>query len=101
MSLSLLLTIGDAKMVKECLVILNNEAVTVVKFDDKNIQFPSINKDVKKVFVNYENGKYSIVDEKYMAESVEKPKKKNSTSKKTTFDKNVDRDIEIIAENNE
>ena len=88
-------------MVKECLVVLNNEAVTVVKFDDKDIQFPSINKDAKKVFVNYENGKYSIVDEKYKAESVEKPKKKNNTSKKTTSEENVEKDIEIITENNE
>ena len=67
-------------MVKECLVVLNNEAVTVVKYDDTNIQFPSINKDAKKVFVNCENGKYSIVDEKYKAKSVEKPKKKNNTN---------------------
>ena len=88
-------------MVKECLVVLNNEAVTVVKFDDKDIQFPSINKDVKKVFVNYENGKYSIVDEKYKAESVEKPKKKNNTLKKTTFEENVEKDIETITDNNE
>lgn len=88
-------------MVKECLVILNNDAVTVVKYDDKNIQFPSIHKDAKKVFVNYENGKYSIVDEKYKAGSVEKPKKKNNTFKKTTIDENVNDNMEIITENNE
>lgn len=88
-------------MVKECLVTLNNEAVTVVRFDDKNIQFPSINKDAKKVFVSYENGKFAIVDENYKAESVEKPKKKINTSKKTTFEENVEKDIKIISENND
>ena len=85
-------------MVKECLVVLNNEAVTVVKYDDTNIQFPSINKDAKKVFVNCENGKYSIVDEKYKAKSVEKPKKKNNTNKKTTFIEDIEVDVDNIAE---
>ena len=53
------------------------------------------------MFVNYENGKYSIVDEKYKAGSVEKPKKKNNTFKKTTIDENVNDNMEIIIENNE
>ena len=49
-------------MIKECPVIINNDAVTVVKFGDTDIQFPSIAKDIKKVNVKYDNGKYSIVD---------------------------------------
>ena len=32
-------------MTKQCPVILNNKAVTVVKFDNIEIQFPSIHKD--------------------------------------------------------
>lgn len=72
-------------MVKECLVVLNNDVVTVVKFDDVDIQFPSIQKEAQTVFVNYESGKYSIVDEHYKAESVDKPKKKNDTIKKATI----------------
>jgi hypothetical protein len=73
-------------MVKECLVILNNDLVTVARFDDKDIQFPSVRKDVKKVFVNYENGRYSIVDENFKSESAQKAKttKKKSAAKKTT-----------------
>ncbi len=58
-------------MVKECLVVLNNDVVTVVKFDDVDIQFPSIQKEAQTLFVNYESGKYSIVDEHYKAESVD------------------------------
>lgn len=73
-------------MVKECLVVLNNDLVTVARFDDKDIQFPSVHKDVKKVFVNYENGRYSIVDENFKSESAPKEKttKKKSAAKKTT-----------------
>ena len=76
-------------MVKECLVVLNNELVTVVNFNGTYIQFPSINNDVNKVFVNYENGEYFIVDENYKAESADKPKKKNSTIKKTTINDDI------------
>lgn len=49
-------------MIKECPVILNNTAVTVVKFDNIEIQFPSIHKNAEKVFVKYDNGKYAIVE---------------------------------------
>ena len=40
-------------MVKECLVKINNEAITIVRYGDTDIQFASIHKDVNKVFVNY------------------------------------------------
>lgn len=72
-------------MVKECSVVLNNEAVTVVRYDGIDIQFPAINKDKTKVFVNYENGKYFIVDGKTAATNTDKLKKKNNFLKKTTF----------------
>lgn len=49
-------------MVKECKVLINNEEVTVVKFGDTEVQFPSIKKNCSSVFVNFENGKYTIVD---------------------------------------
>lgn len=77
-------------MVKECLVKLNNDAVTVVKFDDIDIQFPSIRKNAKTVFVNYEDGKYSIVDKNYRPKSTEKHKKKG-TGKKTTINESVEK----------
>lgn len=77
-------------MVKECLVILNNEAVTVVRYGNIDIQFPSIHRNVKTVFVNYEDGKYSIVDEKYKTESAEKYSRKKGAKKKTTIDESVE-----------
>lgn len=77
-------------MVKECLVILNNEAVTVARYGNTDIQFPSIHRDAKTVFVNYEDGKYSIVDEKYKTESAEKSNRKKGTKKKTTNDESVE-----------
>lgn len=50
-------------MVKECKIIVNNEAVTVVKFDEISVRFPSIqNPDAKTVFVKKEGGRYTIVD---------------------------------------
>ena len=77
-------------MVKECTVILNNEAVTVVKFDDIEIQFPSIRKNDKTVFVKYEDGNYSIVDELPIVEQpVQTDDNKNAgKSAKTTKKRN-------------
>ena len=72
-------------MIKECPVILNNDAITVVKFNGEEVQFPSIQKDEKKVSVKFEDGKYTIVDHaeeadpfvKHEVEQVKiKPKKK-------------------------
>ena len=62
-------------MIKECQVILNNESVSVVKFDNTEVQFPPIGKDVKSVKVKYEDGRYSIVKDEVVA----KPKKKTWT----------------------
>ena len=53
-------------MIKECIVELNNDVVTVVRFGDIKIQFPSIHDNSKKkVFVESdENGRYRIVEYK-------------------------------------
>lgn len=85
-------------MVKECLVVLNNEAVTVVRYDGKDIQIPAINKDVKKVSVNYENGKYFVVNDETVAINTNKSKKKDGIVKKTTFDEvieDTEKDIKL------
>lgn len=71
-------------MVKECLVILNNDVVTVVRYGDVDVQFPAIHKNAKSVFVNYEDGRYSIVDENFISQSTPKTTKKRSATKKTT-----------------
>lgn len=82
-------------MVKECKVTVNNDAVTVAIFNGVSVQFPSIRRNAKTVYVKSENGKYSIVDE--LTESIDntaeesaeeeivsKPKKKRA--KKTTVE---------------
>ena len=84
-------------MVKECLVMLNNEVVTVARYGNTDIQFPSIHRDAKTVFVNCEDGKYSIVDKNYKSKSAEKSNRKKSTEKKTTIDKSVE-EIKIDTE---
>lgn len=76
-------------MVKECVVKLNNDAVTVVNFDGIDVQFPAINKDDKTVFVSFENGKYVIVDKDYKEQRTEKLKKKGA-NKKTTKEESVE-----------
>jgi hypothetical protein len=58
----------EIEMTKECKVTLNNEAVTVVQFDGIEVQFPSIRKNDKTVFVKYEDGNYSIVDKPTIVE---------------------------------
>lgn len=60
-------------MIKECPVIMNNEAVSVVSFDGIDIQFSCLGKNIKKVNVKFEDGKYSIVkDEVIVSKSIEK-----------------------------
>ena len=50
-------------MVKECPVIINNECVTVVRYDGIDIQLPSIGKDAKSVLIiKHVNGSYQIAD---------------------------------------
>lgn len=86
-------------MVKECPVILNNDAVTVVNFDGNEVQLPAINSDAKKVFILNKNGKYSVVDKDYKEASNEviKPLKKKA-NKKTTFEENANDEVEIADE---
>lgn len=73
-------------MTKLCPIILNNEAVTVIRFDDIEVQLPSIHKNVKSVYVKYDDGKYTIVEniEDEKEEVVISHKKRNQ--KKTTVE---------------
>lgn len=84
-------------MIKECPVILNNEAVTVVKFGDVSVQLPSIKKDSKTVFVKCENEKYSVVDgiqdeAEEVQSDVKSTVKKRTSKKKTTEEQKVETD---------
>lgn len=49
-------------MIKECKVLVNNGAVSVVDYDGKHIQFPALPSNTKTVFVKCESGKYHICD---------------------------------------
>lgn len=80
-------------MTKECTVLLNNSAVTVVKFGEVEVQLPSIQRDAKKVFVKFENDRYAVVDK--LDEPEVQTKKK---SKKTIVENDIG-DNEPIAEN--
>ena len=80
-------------MTKECTVLLNNSAVTVVKFGEVEVQLPSIQRDAKKIFVKFENDRYAVVDK--LDELEVQTKKK---SKKTIVENDIG-DNEPIVEN--
>lgn len=86
-------------MVKECLVTLNNEVVTVVKYGDVDVQLPAIGKEAKTIFVACENGKYSVVDKDYKPKGASVNEKKR-TNKKTTVDEAA-KELETAVEDNE
>ena len=72
-------------MVKECKVLLRNQYVMVIEFIGKEIQMPSDHSDFNKVFVKYENGKYSITDKLEESKPVKiKPISRNKKQKKVT-----------------
>lgn len=85
-------------MVKECIVKLNNEAVTVVAYGDIDVQLPAIHKEAKTLFVNCENGKYTVVDKDYKPGGA--MAKKKSTKKKTTNEE-IAKELEVTEEDND
>ena len=66
-------------MIKECKVLLNNEAVTVIQYDDILVQIPAIGRKATVVKVK-DDGRYTAVPDNY-SEPVEK---KTKTRKKKT-----------------
>lgn len=80
-------------MVKECRVLFTNKAVTVVKYGNDEIQFPSVAENLKSVFVKLENGKYFIVDkpepEEAPEKNIRKAIRKKTTSKESEEDECV------------
>lgn len=57
-------------MLKECKVLLNNEAVTVIQYDDIQVQIPAIGRKASVVKVK-DDGHYTVVPDDY-SEPVEK-----------------------------
>jgi hypothetical protein len=66
----------EISMVKECQVITNNDAITVVRYGDTDIQFPAIGRKTATVKVLFKDGKYRIVPDDFK-EYLPKPKKQN------------------------
>lgn len=75
-------------MTKECPVILNNSATTVVKYGEVMVQFPSIHRDATTVFVKNDNGAYSIVDSMEPEVNKETVTSLETTAKKKTINRN-------------
>lgn len=77
-------------MVKNCRVLINNEAVTVIEYDGVLVQIPAIHREAKNINVILQNGRYIVVNDNYkelMASAAEKQKKK--ANKKTTIDESA------------
>lgn len=85
-------------MVKECIVKLNNEVVTVVAYGDIDVQLPAIHREAKTLFVNCEDGKYTVVDKDYKPKGAAVEKKR--TNKKTTVEE-VAKELDTAIEDNE
>ena len=72
-------------MIKECNVILQNELLTVVIYDNKKVQLPTNPKILgqRTVFVKFENGIYSIIEQNdFEKEKAIKNKLKKSAENK-------------------
>lgn len=63
-------------MIKECKVILSNYLVTVIEYDGKQIQLPSINCDKKYVKVIKDGDMYTVVSDEYAERKSKNRKKK-------------------------
>lgn len=85
-------------MVKECIVKFNNDVVTVVAYGDIDVQLPAIHKEAKTLFVNCEDGKYTVVDKHYKPKSAAVEKK---SAKKKTTNEEIAKDLEVTEEDNE
>lgn len=86
-------------MVKNCRVLINNEAVTVIEYDGVLVQIPAIHKETKNVNVILQDGRHIVVDDDYeepVAEVTEKPKKK--ANKKTTIDESANETSNVTNE---
>lgn len=66
-------------MIKECKVLLNNEAVTVIQYDDIQVQIPAIGRKASVVKVK-DDGHYTVVPDNYSEQVEKKPR----TRKKKT-----------------
>lgn len=92
-------------MIKECVVKLNNELVTVATYDGVDIQFPAIHKHAETIFVDKRGNGYFIVD-KPKSDNVPKAKQSSKNNgvtnkKKTTKQKDRKQSVPTVADINE
>lgn len=84
-------------MIKECNIILHNTATLVIDFDGKHIQLPRIEIKGEKVYVECEDGKYTISSKEEYDKSLktksDKKTKKNKAMETELVDEIVDLDI--------
>lgn len=76
-------------MILKCDVLINNEAVTVVRFDGNDVQLPSIHRDAHEVLVRFDDGKYYVVPDDYKEPIVDEVKKKNLKKKTTAIEEDI------------
>ena len=62
-------------MIRKCPIIINNAAVTVVRFDDVEVQLPAIHRNATEVNVRFDSGKYTVVADDYNEIPAVKPGK--------------------------
>lgn len=75
----------------KCKVLLNNDAVTVIDYDGKKVQMPSIKCNKSIVNVVRDGDRFTVVPDDYIETVVKQPSKKK---KKTT--KNVEKSESCI-----
>ena len=92
-------------MIKECVVKLHNELVTVATYDGVDIQFPAISQYAETVFVDKRENGYFIVD-KPESDNIPKTKQRSKNNgvtnkKKTTKSKGLRQPKQIVEDINE
>jgi hypothetical protein len=65
-------------MVKTCPVLINNGVVTVVKFDDTEVQLPYIGYEASQINIVFENGRYSVAPKDYKEQTKAETKSQNA-----------------------
>lgn len=74
-------------MVKECKVLTNNIAITVIDYDGKQVQIPSIHREAATVKVIKEDNIYTVVADDYIEPKTNTKDVIGKTEKKTTKEK--------------
>lgn len=69
-------------MIRKCPIIINNDAVTVVRFGDTEVQFPAIHRNATGVNVRFDSGKYTVVADDYNETPAVKPIKEDMNGAK-------------------